>query len=241
MWVTSTPDLDYHVRRTVLPEPGSQHQLEECVADLHTPVMDRDRPLWELHVIEGLEHDRVALYIKTHHAGLDGASAQVFLMSFVDTEPHPRKRRAAPAAEPEAALPVGRGVAFVTNHDLELAQYGGFSLPDDGWPLAHAYTTCRLDHVPLVWMDHREDPVLRAALRLRAVAAATGWETLHARRQLLVWRCKAQRALLVLNAAASPRHIEPSWLAGLPGWHDAITGEDSHAVPARQPGLFVRS
>jgi WS/DGAT/MGAT family acyltransferase len=101
MWVTSEPDLDYHVRRAVLPEPGTQHQLEECVADLHTPPMDRERPLWELHVIEGLEGGRLALYIKTHHAGLDGASAQLFLRSFVDAEPHPRRRRvpAPPQAE----------------------------------------------------------------------------------------------------------------------------------------------
>jgi WS/DGAT/MGAT family acyltransferase len=103
MWITSAPDLDYHVRRTVLPEPGSQHQLEECVADLHAPLMDRDRPLWELHVIEGLAGGRVALYIKTHHAGLDGASAQVFLRSFVDAESRPRRRRAAPVPEPEHA------------------------------------------------------------------------------------------------------------------------------------------
>ncbi len=101
MWITSAPDLDYHVRRTALPEPGSQHQLEECVADLHAPLMDRDRPLWELHVIEGLAGGRLALYIKTHHAGLDGASAQVFLRSFVAEEPRPRRRRAAPVPEPE--------------------------------------------------------------------------------------------------------------------------------------------
>jgi WS/DGAT/MGAT family acyltransferase len=101
MWISDAPDLAYHVRRSVLPEPGSQHQLEECVAHLHTPLMDRDRPLWELHVIEGLQDGRVALYIKTHHAGLDGASAQVFLRSFVDTEPRPRRRRAAAAPEPE--------------------------------------------------------------------------------------------------------------------------------------------
>jgi diacylglycerol O-acyltransferase len=118
MWVTGTPDLDYHVRRAVLPEPGSQHQLEECVADLHTPRMDRDRPLWELHVIEGLEHGRVALYIKTHHAGLDGASAQVFLMSFVDTEPHPRRRRAEPAPEPEHVTARGLLLAGV-QHQIE--------------------------------------------------------------------------------------------------------------------------
>ena len=92
MWLAGRADLDYHVRRTVLPDPGSQHQLEECVADLHTPLMDRERPLWELHVIEGLAGGRVALYVKTHHAGLDGASAQLFLRSFVDTVARPAAR-----------------------------------------------------------------------------------------------------------------------------------------------------
>ncbi len=115
MWVDDEVDLDHHVRRTVLPEPGSQHQLEECVADLHTPVMDRSRPLWELHVIEGLEHGRVALYIKTHHAGLDGASAQVYLQSFVDKVPRPdrRSRKAAkppPAERPTTADLIGAGL-----------------------------------------------------------------------------------------------------------------------------------
>ena len=100
MWLAGRPDLDYHVRRTVLPEPGSQHQLEECVADLHTPLMDRERPLWELHVIEGLAGGRVALYVKSHHAGLDGASAQVFLRSFVDAAARPARRRAHPPRLP---------------------------------------------------------------------------------------------------------------------------------------------
>lgn len=145
-------------------------------------------------------------------------------------------------AADELALPAGRSVAFVTNHDLELEQYGGFALPADGWSLAHAYTTLRLDRVPLVWMDHRHEPVLRAAMRLRGIAARHGgWETLHVSRQLLVWRCRAQRALVVFNAAPSPRHLEPAWLAGLPGWHDAVTGEGGHAVPPRQPGLFLRA
>jgi diacylglycerol O-acyltransferase / wax synthase len=108
IWVVGQVDLDYHVRRTTLPEPGNQHQLEECVADLHAPLMDRSRPLWELHVIEGLEGGRLALYVKTHHAGLDGASAQLYLKSFVDTNPHPdrKDRRGAkpPASEHPATV-----------------------------------------------------------------------------------------------------------------------------------------
>jgi WS/DGAT/MGAT family acyltransferase len=118
MWITAAPDLDYHVRSTVLPPPGSQHLLEECVADLHTPLMDRERPLWELHVIEGLEGGRLALYVKTHHAGLDGASAQVFLRSFVDDRPHPGRRRPAPAPQPEQ-VPTRALALAGARHQLE--------------------------------------------------------------------------------------------------------------------------
>jgi alpha-amylase len=141
---------------------------------------------------------------------------------------------------PEAALPADRSVSFVTNHDLELAQYGGFEMPSDGLALAHAYTTCRMGAVPLVWMDHRDDPVLRAALQLRQRVAPHGWETVHASRQLLVWRCRSGRSLLVFNAARAPRHIDAAWLGGHGDWRDAVSGEGPHAVAPRQPGLFVR-
>jgi WS/DGAT/MGAT family acyltransferase len=127
MWVEADPDLDYHMRRTVLPEPGSHHQLEECVADLHTPPMDRERPLWELHVIEGLEHGRVALYVKTHHAGLDGASAQLFLKSFVETDPRAGAGRRRAAARPEPAAPGARALllAGARHQASELARLPG--------------------------------------------------------------------------------------------------------------------
>jgi WS/DGAT/MGAT family acyltransferase len=123
MWLTGAPDLDYHVRRTALPEPGSQHQLEECVADLHAPLMDRDRPLWELHVIEGLEGGGVALYVKTHHAGLDGASAQVFLRSFVGDAPAWRgRRRATPVPAPEEISVRDLVLAGARHQAVELAR-----------------------------------------------------------------------------------------------------------------------
>lgn len=127
MWIESDPDLGYHVRRAVLPKPGSQRQLEDCVADLHAPLMDRGRPLWELHVIEGLEHGRVALYVKTHHAGLDGASAQLFLRSFVETEPRAGADRRRDAARPEATAPDLQGllVAGAKHQASELARLPG--------------------------------------------------------------------------------------------------------------------
>lgn len=149
------------------------------------------------------------------------------------------------ALDDPALLPAGAGLAFVTNHDLELAQYGGFALPADALALAHAYTVCRLESLPLVWMEHRGDPVLQAALRLRRAAAASGWQTVHASRQLWVWR-SAGGALLVLNAAHAPRHLDAGWLGGpATGWQDLLSGQalDPHAcvIPARSPGLFLRA
>lgn len=68
-------DLEYHVRHSGLPKPGTMDQLLHLVSRLHSRRLDRNRPLWEFHVIEGVEGGRFALYIKMHHALIDGASA----------------------------------------------------------------------------------------------------------------------------------------------------------------------
>jgi diacylglycerol O-acyltransferase / wax synthase len=65
-------ELDYHVRHTVLPRPGGDRELREAVARIHANLLDRDRPLWEFYLIEGLAGRRFALYVKIHHALADG-------------------------------------------------------------------------------------------------------------------------------------------------------------------------
>ncbi len=65
-------EIDYHVRHTVLPKPGNDKQLLDVVARMHANLLDRDRPLWEFHLIEGLSDRRFAFYIKIHHALADG-------------------------------------------------------------------------------------------------------------------------------------------------------------------------
>ncbi len=65
-------DLEYHLRHSALPEPGSERELGVLVSRLHSHRLDRRRPLWECHVIEGLEHGRFALYVKMHHSQVDG-------------------------------------------------------------------------------------------------------------------------------------------------------------------------
>lgn len=82
-------DLTFHVRRAALPRPGGPQELAEVVADLLGRPLDRTRPLWELHVIEGLADDLAAVLIKAHHCALDGVSGNELLARLLDREETP--------------------------------------------------------------------------------------------------------------------------------------------------------
>ncbi|WP_375475718.1 wax ester/triacylglycerol synthase family O-acyltransferase [uncultured Jatrophihabitans sp.] len=68
-------DLEHHVRRSALPQPGRVLELLALVSRLHSTLLDRRRPLWEMHLIEGLQDGRYAIYSKVHHSMMDGVSA----------------------------------------------------------------------------------------------------------------------------------------------------------------------
>jgi WS/DGAT/MGAT family acyltransferase len=80
-------DLEYHVRHSALPGPGRVRELLALVSRLHGTLLDRHRPLWEMHVIEGLEDGRFAVYTKIHHALMDGVTAVNRLTSGLSSEP----------------------------------------------------------------------------------------------------------------------------------------------------------
>jgi WS/DGAT/MGAT family acyltransferase len=130
-WVTAASvDLDHHLRVHLLPEPGDRRELEDCVARLHERPLDRSRPLWELHVIEGCEGGGRALYVKVHHAGLDGHSAQLFLGALVDEARRGGRRRAkAPRGAPVEPLQLlAAGAAHQVDELRRLpAQLGGIA------------------------------------------------------------------------------------------------------------------
>ena len=90
-------DLDYHFRHVSLPKPGTREQLETLVARLHMILLDRTRPLWQYYVIEGLEGGGFAIYIKMHHAGIDGGAGMAALPIIFATSPDPEP---APAPSP---------------------------------------------------------------------------------------------------------------------------------------------
>jgi WS/DGAT/MGAT family acyltransferase len=83
-------DLDYHIRHTVLPAPGTQAQLEALAARLHSSLLDRSRPLWEFYVIEGMADGTLGFYAKVHHAAVDGQAGVALGNSMLDVTPVPR-------------------------------------------------------------------------------------------------------------------------------------------------------
>jgi len=108
-------DLDYHVRHSALPRPGGERELGILVSRLHSNPLDFSRPLWECHVIEGLENNRFALYTKMHHSMIDGISGVRLMQRVLTTDPdlrnmpppwsvQPKKRRAH-KGDREASVP----------------------------------------------------------------------------------------------------------------------------------------
>jgi diacylglycerol O-acyltransferase len=95
VWVEDEQfDIEHHVRHSALPRPGRIRELLELAGRLHSTRLAWERPLWEAHVIEGLDDGRVAMYTKIHHALADGVSAMRLLQGTLSTDPD---RRGMPA------------------------------------------------------------------------------------------------------------------------------------------------
>src|SRR5215204_2300157 len=100
VWVDDPEfEIDYHVRRSGLPRPGTEAQLLELVSRLMARPLDRRRPLWEAYLVEGVEGGRVAVVTKTHPALVDGLSAIDIGQVLLDEDPD------AAAPDPEVWAP----------------------------------------------------------------------------------------------------------------------------------------
>lgn len=106
-------DLEFHVRHIALPKPGDWRQLSILVARLHARPLDRSRPLWEAYIIEGLDNVEglpkgcFAMFLKIHHAAIDGASGVEIISALHDLSPNPPppRQEAAPVLDSGPSTP----------------------------------------------------------------------------------------------------------------------------------------
>lgn len=115
VWVDDTEfDLSYHVRRSGLPRPGTREQLAEFVARIQSRLLDRDRPLWEIYLVEGLEDDQFALVTKTHQAMVDGVHGLDMGQVILDESP----TDVVPIAQTWSPSPAPSDVELITRSAL---------------------------------------------------------------------------------------------------------------------------
>lgn len=86
-WREVKPDPSYHVRLSALPSPGNDAQLGQLIERLHSNPLDLTKPLWEAHIIEGLENNRFAFYFKAHHGATDGLGGMRTIKQWLSTDP----------------------------------------------------------------------------------------------------------------------------------------------------------
>jgi diacylglycerol O-acyltransferase len=116
-------DLSFHVRRSALPRPGTDEQLNDLVGRLMSRPLDRGRPLWELHLVEGLARNRFAIITKTHHAMVDGINPADIGQIILDVTPTAREHPKdlwMPRPEPGALQLVARAVGEAVQRPADI-------------------------------------------------------------------------------------------------------------------------
>lgn len=152
-------DLDFHFRHSALPPPGGERELGVLVSRLHSRPLDLDRPLWEVHLIEGLSPVRFALYFKVHHALMDGVGGSRRPQQMLSPDPSDTEVRpmwsigpsSTPMPAPDAAVAdrslIGRLGAVAGGVREGVETMGGLGLAAGGlvkngvWPSEDAIAT----------------------------------------------------------------------------------------------------
>lgn len=135
VWVDDSDfNIRYHVRHSRLPQPGNERQLKRMAGRIFSQRLDREKPLWELWVIEGLEGDRVAIVSKVHHCMVDGVSGSELISALLSPEPQEKPDPAQPwePREVPSQLTLGAGeVARAMRGPLEAAAALGRLVRDE--------------------------------------------------------------------------------------------------------------
>src|SRR5947207_6658382 len=132
VWVEDPDfDLDYHLRRIAAPAPGSYHELADLAGDIASRQLDRSRPLWELYVVEGLEHGHIGVVAKMHHSTIDGVSGANLMVYLFDLEPNPTDDKSPPEDwEPDHIPSDGELLAYAVRSRLKLPLHVASVIPE---------------------------------------------------------------------------------------------------------------
>lgn len=183
-------DIDYHLRHSALPWPGGERELGVLVARLHSNHLDLARPPWEMHLIEGLERRRFAIYFKAHHAAWDGIGALGMVKTWLS--PYPDVRNAiAPWALPPQAQDAAPEIAAMRGALRRTLESAGTQLRSAGElvrtlrkmsnreenPEGGAYSALETPRTPFnveITPQRRLATQLYELSRFKAISAATG-------------------------------------------------------------------
>ncbi len=122
-------DFDYHVRHSALPKPGRYRELFDLVGRLHSTLLDRSRPLWEVQLIEGLQNREFAVYTKIHHAAIDGVAGVRLTESSCSPDPEAKLTLSPFSVEAHELIKERHGRAKETDlepEEFELKQIAEF-------------------------------------------------------------------------------------------------------------------
>ena len=142
LWVDDPNfNLEYHVRHTALPSPGSEEQLRNLTARIFSQQLDRSKPLWEIWLVQGLEGNRCALISKSHHSLVDGVAGVDLITVLFDLTPVPQAvehpdREWVPAREPTQADLAAAGLKGLVRTPVGLAgrALGALTRPSSSRP-----------------------------------------------------------------------------------------------------------
>ena len=126
VWVDAEPDLEKHIVEIKLPKGSGQADLEAQVGQLHPVLLDRSRPLWKMHVFDGVAPGpqggkRVGVYFQVHHAAVDGQAAVALANALLDVSPTPRSidGRGKPGREKKFELGTAEMIGGAVSHQLQ--------------------------------------------------------------------------------------------------------------------------
>ena len=228
-------DMDFHVRHSALPQPGGERELGMLLSRLHSQRLDLSRPPWELHLIEGLEQRRFAIYLKMHRSCADGAAAVAMLNHWLSEDSADRGEPASlweslldsTGTEQAAPTASGRLERLLETADRQLAA---------SWELSRAWRDMRrrdyhpeggqysARQTPRTPFNVRISPQRRfatqvyQAARFKALRAATGASTTDIvltiiggamRRYLMEYNALPARSMIASVPMALPRADAP--------------------------------